>query len=74
MAADTGNIETVRFLLDRRADPDPTTPLSQKTTERMIELLANCAEEEAQKPIFAIEIYGFALASIDPWEIIDKYR
>lgn len=27
MAADTGNIETVRFLLDRGADPDPATPL-----------------------------------------------
>ncbi|KAJ5420789.1 hypothetical protein N7465_003308 [Penicillium sp. CMV-2018d] len=74
MAADTGNIETVRLLLDRGADPDPATPLSQKITERMIESLANCTEEEAQKPIFAIDIYGFALASIDPWEIVDKYR
>ncbi|KAJ5957109.1 hypothetical protein N7501_011388 [Penicillium viridicatum] len=57
MAADTGNIETVRFLLDRGADPDPTTPLSQKITERMIELLANCKEEGAQKPFFAELIY-----------------
>ncbi|KAJ5685366.1 hypothetical protein N7536_007985 [Penicillium majusculum] len=27
MAANIGNIETVRFLLDRGADPDPATPL-----------------------------------------------
>ncbi|KAJ5516711.1 hypothetical protein N7527_008271 [Penicillium freii] len=56
MAADTGNIETVRLLLDRGADPDPAIPLSQKITERMIKSLANCTEEEAQKPIFAIDI------------------
>lgn len=65
MAANIGNIETVRFLLDRGADPDPETPLwplrfaAEKGHVEVAELLLEKIDVQAKLLVVGMTRFGY---------------